>query len=231
MAEGKNRDDEEKLHLFRRDCGSEAVFIDAWCPGIDENRVPEEDLLPGEIEAVTFQVGCYTVRSALRVYTIQDPDWCLAEISEPADKEEVDMVRKDLVLGQGDEKVAGTKKSIFASWGNTYNFTGYIPLWRDKLRITHEISAKHNSNRDKPFTYICRASDPMNGKWFEYIGDIYVVKENDAVPDESASLLIYFVFTSDFCGADTWYRFDPDGKIATFVSDLLHWTDHKRGSV
>ena len=62
MEKEHNQTDEEKMNLFRRRCSSEAVFIDTWCPGIDESKVPEEELLPGEIEAVTFQVrvisGC-----------------------------------------------------------------------------------------------------------------------------------------------------------------------------
>ncbi len=223
MEKEQNHIDEGKLNSFRRHCrDSEAVFTDAWSLGTEEHQVSDEELLPGEIEAVTFQVGCYTVRSALRVYTIQDPDWYLAEVREPADKDDVEMVRKDLAPVNGTETVTGTKESILASWGNLYTFAGNIPQWRDKLRITHEISAKHNFKCDMPFTYICRAADPMNGKWFEYIGDIYAVKERDTVPDESASLLIYLAFSSDFYGVDTWYRFDPDGKIATFGSELLH---------
>lgn len=217
MEKEQNQTDEEKMNLFRRLCSSEAVFIDAWCPGIDESKVPEEELLPGEIEAVTFQVGCYTVRSALRIYTISDSEWYLAEVGEPADKEDVRLVRKNLLLGEGGRKDTEAKGNIFASWGNIYTYTGYIPSWRDNLRFTHEISARHHSTQDKSYTYICRAADPINGKWFEYIGDIYAVKERDTVPDESASLLIYFVFTSDFYGVDTWYKLDPDGKITRFI--------------
>lgn len=222
MAEGQNSGDEEKIHLFRRNCISEVVFIDAWCHGVDENKIPEGDLLPGEIEAVTFQVGCYIVRSALRIYTIQDSDWYLTEVGEPAAKEDVEMVREDLMVSKRDGRVSEVNDSLLALWGNIYTHAGFIPSWRDKLQITHEISAKHNSNRGKSFTYICRAADPMNGKWFEYIGDIYAVKERETVPDESASLLIYFVFASDFYGVDTWYRIDPEGKITTFVSDLIN---------
>lgn len=217
MEKEQNHIDEEKLNSFRRHCcDSEVVFADAWSLSTEEHQVSDEELLPGEIKAVTFQVGCYTVRSALRVYTIQDPDWYLAEVGKPVDKEDVEMVRKDLALGKGDEKVVKEKRSIFASWGSSSVFADHIPLWRDKLRITHEISAKYNFNHDMPFTYICRASDPVNGKWFEYIGDIYAVKERDTVPDENASLLIYFVFTSDFYGVDTWYQFDPDGNVRSF---------------
>lgn len=217
MEKEQNHIDEEKLNSFRRHCcDSAVVFADAWSPGTEEHQVSDEELLPGEIKAVIFQIGCYMVRSALRVYTIQDPDWYLAEVGKPVDKEDIEMVRKDLALGKGDEKVAREKRSIFASWGASSVFADHIPLWRDKLRITHEISAKYNFNHDMPFTYICRASDPVNGRWFEYIGDIYAVKERDTVPDEKASLLIYFVFTSDFYGVDTWYQFDPDGNVRSF---------------
>ena len=219
MGKGQPEGDEEKLNLFRRDCSSEAVFIDAWCSGIDEKKAPEEDLLSGEIEAATFQIGCYTVRSALRVYKVHDSDRYLSEVMEPADKEDVETVRNDLILDKGDGKVTGIKGSIFTSWGNLHAYIGSIPVWRDKLQITHEISAKHNSDCGKTFTYICRAADPMNGRWFEYIGDIYAVKENDAVPDEYASLLVYCVCIGDSYGADTWYRLHPDGKITISGSD------------
>lgn len=222
MEKEQDRNHEKTIESFRRQGGGEVVVIDTWNPGIDENKVPEEELLPGEIEAATFQIGGYTVRSALRVYTIQDPDWYPAEIGKPAKKKDVEIVRKDLISGKGDEKISGARGNILAVWGNIDTCVSHLPAWRDKLRITHEISARYNSNPDKSFTCICRAADPMNGKCFEYIGDIYVVKERATDLDKSASLLIYFVFTSDFYGVDTWYKFEPDGEITTFVSDLLN---------
>ena len=64
MEKEQNHIDEEKLNSFRRHCrDSEVVFIDAWSPGTEEHQVSDEELLPGEIEAVTFQIGCYTARS------------------------------------------------------------------------------------------------------------------------------------------------------------------------
>lgn len=221
MGKRQNRMDEEGK-VFRRNCGSKAVFTDAWNPGADVDMVSGQELLPGEIVAVTVRVGCYTVRSALRVYTIHDPDWYLAEVGEPASEEDMEMVRKDPVWDNGKGNSIYAEGRIFESWGSTYNHADAAPSWREKLRVTHEISARHDSSPDSPFTYICRAADPMNGKWFEYIGDIYAVKENEDTPDERASLLVYFVFTSDFYGVDTWYRFAPDGELTTFVSELKH---------
>lgn len=191
------------------------IFTDAWCPGIGEQEVSEGELLAGELSAVTFEVGCYIVRSALRVYTIHDQDWYLPEPEKPAGEEDVATVKKDLRWNERAGKIIGADGSIFASWKKTGTYREHFPSWKNKLRITQEISARHNSNPDKPFTYICRASNPINGTWYEYIGDIYTVKENDNVPDSGASLLIYFVFISDLYGIDTWYRFDPDGGITT----------------
>lgn len=221
MGKTQNRVDEEGK-MFRRNCGSEAVFTDAWNPGADVDMVSGQELLPGEIVAVTVRVGCYIVRSALRVYTIQDPDWYLAEVRETASEEDIEMVRKDPIWDNGKGRSIYAEGRIFESWGSTYDHADAAPSWREKLRVTHEISARHDSSPNSPFTYICRAADPMNGKWFEYIGDIYAVKENEDTPDERASLLVYFVFTSDFYGVDTWYRFAPDGELTTFVSELKH---------
>ena len=48
---------------------------------------------------------------------------------------------------------------------------------------------------------------------YEYIGDIYTVKAQELSPDESASLFIYKHYESSRQGVDTWYKFDPAGKI------------------
>lgn len=46
---------------------SAVVFMDAWDPGRKERKLTEAELLPGELTAVVFPVGCYLVRSAERV--------------------------------------------------------------------------------------------------------------------------------------------------------------------
>lgn len=221
MEKERNRNHEETIEAFRRQGGEEVIVTDAWRPESGENKIPDEELLPGEITAVTFRVGSYTVRSALRVYQIHDPDWYFSEPDAPAEREDVETVRKDLSKNKGKEKDIRAGESVFAAWGNREAYTATAPAWRERLRVTHEISARHDSSPDGAFTYICRAADPMNGRWFEYIGDIYAVKEKEDIPDEFASLLIYFAFTSDFYGVDTWYRFEPDDKITKYVSDLL----------
>lgn len=192
----KNDVTEKDRELVRKHWKTEAVFIDAWCPGADERKAPEEELLPGELSAVVFQVGCYTVRSAQRVYRIHDPEY-VPELETLADNEEVEMVRKDLETGVGMRKEADCE----------------VAAWDEKLRGTNEISARHNSAPNTGFTYICRVAEARNASWYEYIGDIYAVKENAHIPDEYASLLVYSHYEGSSFGSDTWYKFEPTGKL------------------
>lgn len=187
---------EKDRELIRKHWKTEAVFTDAWRPGADERKVPEEELLPGELSAVVFQVGCYTVRSAQRVYRIHGPEYA-PELETPADNEEVEMVRKDLETGVEMRKEADCEAAA----------------WDEKLRVTNEISARHNSDPNTEFIYICRAAETRNASWYEYIGDIYVVKDNAHIPDEYASLLVYSHYEGRSFGFDMWYKFGPTGKL------------------
>ena len=95
------------------------------------------------------------------------------------------------------------------------NNRSLVPAWRNELRVTHEISARHNDAPEGKFTYICRAAEASSGRWKEHISAIYSVKESKFIPDKYASLLVCLAFAGDSHGADTWYKLDPTGKITT----------------
>lgn len=156
--------------------------------------VPESELLPGELSAVTFPIGCYIVRSAQRVYRIHEPGY-FPEEEVPADDEEVALVRKN--MPSSPTMAAGFQQ------------------WQDKLRVTHEISARHTDASAGKFTCICRAAEARNGRWKEHISAVYSVKESGFIPNEYASLLVCLAFTGDSHSSDTWYKFDPTGKLTT----------------
>ncbi len=173
---------------------TDALYIEPWVWGEIGKKVPEGELLPGELSAVTFPAGCYTVRSAQRVYRIYGTG-CFPEKETPASREETERVRKDVTP-------IGTIGPL-------------VPAWRNELRVTHEISARHNDAPEGKFTYICRAAEASSGRWTEHISAIYSVKESKFIPDEYASLLVCLTFTGDSHGVDTWYKLDPTGKITT----------------
>lgn len=175
---------------------TDALHIQAWEWGEIGEEVPGNKLLPGELSATTFSVGCYTIRSAQRVYRIYEPGYS-PEMETPADQEETELVRKDI------------RPVTVASIGFLDS------AWRDKLRVTHEISARHNDDPEGKFTYICRAAEARNARWKEHISAIYSVKESEFIPNEYASLLVCLAFAGDSHNSGTWYKFDPTGKITT----------------
>lgn len=180
---------------------STTVFTGKWTPptrGSYEpslcrgKRVKEEKLLQGELSAYTCRVGCYMVRSAIRVYKISEPGYCPEE-ELPASVEETEMIRKD--IGDGEQGVVG-----FYSWN-------------DKFRITNEISAKYERDSREDFIYICRAAHARNHSWSETINCICAAKQHLLVPDKKASLFVCNTYLGDSFSADTWYKFNPEGKI------------------
>ena len=178
--------------MIKQNWNETAVVTDSMDPEAREiHKLTEDELLSGELSASVFKVGCYTVRSAQRVYRIHE-DGYSPELEMPADKAEVDLVRKE-------------PESFVA-----------FPSWWNKLRVTHEISARHNANPNKIFAYICRAARARDLRWSEYVGGIYVAKEHELVPDEYASLFVCLTFVNSFSSTDTWYKLDPTGRITKF---------------
>ena len=179
-----------------------AVFTGFWHPDHGK-QVSESELLPGELSAVTFKVGRYTVRSAQRVYQIHEPGY-IPEMEIPASSEDVELVRKDIVPVNVDPRLNFTMSTG----------VGLQP-WRNRLRVTHEISARHQDNPSGAFTMICRATEARNYTWTEHIGTICAAKEHIAVPDKRASLFVCSTYVGDSFSVDTWYKLDPAGKITT----------------
>lgn len=95
---------------------TDALHIELWKWDEGGTKVPEGELLPGELSATTFSVGCYTVRSAQRVYRVYGPIYA-PEKETPASWEETELVRKDI-------RPIGTTGALF-------------PAWCDELRVTH----------------------------------------------------------------------------------------------
>ena len=176
-----------------------AVFTGSWdtreCRG---EKVKEEELLLGELSAYVYQVGCYTVRSAWRVYKIYEPGYC-PEKEQPASMEEVEMVKKDIVR----EEMA---------------FIGFYS-WRNELRITNEISARHNKDLGADFKYICRTTEARNHSWSEIISCICAAKKHMFMSNQEASLFVCNTYVGDSFSAETWYKLSADG---TTKSMRLH---------
>lgn len=199
--------------FMRKCCKSDIVFTDAWSPDGQEWKLPEEELLQGELSAVTFRVGCYIVRSTFRVYKSVYDAYCDREIEVPANKEDVEFIKKE-----------GYGKSFYKSFDcSECTYMGdIISPWKENLHIVHEISAKHDMNPDNVFSCVCSAVQYMSSGCCEYIGDIYEVKRSDSTLDEFASLLVYSHCEGGLFGIDTWYKLDPSGNVTKFELSPFH---------
>lgn len=210
------RVDKKDRETIQKHWSHSVVFTDAWCVDTDEQKLTEEELQQGELWAVTFRVGCYIVRGARRIYKIYDPGYS-PEMEKPADKEEVELVKKDIgnsyrnkcfrfSIGNGNAVIVFHERAELS-----YEL-------REKLRDTLEISARHISRPSSEYTYICRAASASSFYWSEKIESIYAVKEHELIPDEYASLLVCMSYLGSSFSSDTWYKLEPTGKITTLRS-------------
>lgn len=177
-----------------------AVFTGSLRPDHGK-KVNGADLLPGELNAEVFRVGCYTVRSAQRIYQICEPGYSPEE-EVPASPEDMELVRKDIVPVNVDPLL-----NVTMSTG-----VGFQSL-RNRLRVTHEISARHQDNPSGAFTMICRAAESRNSTWSEHIGPVMTAKEHIAIPDKHASLFVCNTYVGDSFSVETWYKLDSAGEI------------------
>lgn len=197
----------ENEQVIRKHWSYAAAFTGSWNYNEKVCKVPETELLPGELSAVTFKVGCYTVRSAQRVYKVHEPGYN-PESEMPADKSELELVRKDA-------------NKICPAWYDKSHITHTVSTgflsWQDKFRITHEISAKHRSNSKGAFVYICRAAQARNCSWFEGNENILSAKKNVFLPNGRACLFVHTVYVGSSFSVDTWYKLDPAGKVTSLT--------------
>lgn len=183
-----------RLDTLRKHWSRSAVMTDDYSSETKEQKVASKNLLPGELSAVTFQIGCYTVRSAQRAYKILDSSY--DPENEPlANEGEVEFLRDEKTL---------------CNWQKYRE-----PTYRNGFRIVHEISAHYQDAPQDNFTFVCRAAHARSYYWSESIEAICAVKENSSVPNKDASLMVLNTYMADSFSADTWYKLDLNGNIET----------------
>ena len=193
-----------------------AVFTGTWNLRNGKN-VPESELLPGELSAIVHQVGCYTVRSALRVYKISELGYC-PELEVPATSVEMEIVKKEF------DKMKEMQFDAM-KMGFSFAYPCLLQEWCENLRITHEISARHKADTQGSFTYITRAAQARHFQWSESISHICTAKDHLLTADKCASLFVCNTYMGDSFSADTWYKLSPTGGITTL---RLHPYDSKQ---
>lgn len=202
---------------IRNHWNSDAVFTDVWNPDINGQELTEAELLPGELSASVYTVGCYIVRSAQRVYKVHEPGFWSERVA-PASKEEAEFVRKYI----GDRNMRD-----LAEYYNTFGWLPMRPPWEhDNLFTVHEISAKHHADTASQFTFICKAAHDRCVRpeassfrgirmWYQNIGCICTAKKHIGISNECVSLFVCNMSWGDYMFR-RWYEFNPVGNITKF---------------
>jgi hypothetical protein len=185
------QNESQGMSTLREHLGKHIVSTGLWGNATENHKLEDGELLPGELSAVVFTLGCYTVRSATRVYKISGYS---PKKEEPANDKDTAYVKE-------------TQDSFLSPWMN-------------KFRITHEIMAKHISDPKGAFAgnfkYITRAASARNSSWSESIGFIGAIKKCASSSDEHASLFVLNRYMGDSFSAEYWYRLAPDGVITEY---------------
>lgn len=195
--------------MLRSHCNGTTIFTDILCLDKTGQELKENELWSGELSAVIFQVGCYIIRSALRIYKLTYDFNCDNESEVPVSKKEVEAVKE---TGFGKDFHKTFVRDIYYENADS----SLLSLWNGGIRVYHEISAGNGAGSGSKYMRVCRALQSMNPEWCEYIGDIFTMKENDTVLDERASLLVYSHYESSSFGMDVWHKLEPDGNLSEF---------------
>lgn len=147
------------------------------------DEVPNIELQIGELGAEIFQVGCYTVRIAQRIYCKYEPGYS-PDKETPANLSTEEM-----------EKI----KANFSYLNST------------KYRIVMEVMARHIDNPNHEFVYICRAAEGR--AWGEAITDIFTAKASPDIPDEYSALFVCHSWSGATSSNERWYILAPTGKV------------------
>jgi serine/threonine protein phosphatase 1 len=201
------------METLRKHLGNDIVFTGVWGDATEERQLEDSELLPGELSAVIFTIGCYTVRSAQRVYKEhEDYGSFLPENAVPADEKDLAFVKE-------------SKYYSSQSW--TLNDVSLPSPWDGELRITQEITAKHNSDPEGVFAgnfkYVCRAVHKAMTNGDEVIELISAIKKDASSSDENASLFVLLrinYLTALFAKV---YRLAQNGVITEYREQEYDW--------
>jgi hypothetical protein len=180
------------LQTLREHMGNGIKLTGAWNSPKNEQEIGDDDLLPGEISAITFEIGGYIVRSAKRVYKVLD------------DYTEVPAKGDDLLLAKEREN----------------NMLGFFGMQDRNTKTKNEISAKlvfdkHGVFADG-FKIICQASRAQSFAWTEDIVYICAILTPPSFSLDDELLFVKNLYVGSSYSSETWYKLNPKGTIKSY---------------
>lgn len=176
--------------ILRRHLGDNIIITDFYNDETKVQALDESELLEGELSAVLFNVGCYSIRSSKCLYRDEDKNNNHYTDRHPATREEIRMVKE-------------------------MNFTWSIQP--EGFRIVDEIAAKYNETEfAMDYKFVCMATTARSSRWSETINTICTVMHNQSIPNNETILYVNQTYIGDSFSVDDWYAFYPDGTIKSY---------------
>ena len=190
MQNNFENNNHESVNTLKKHMGNDIKFTGAWDKAQNIRQLQTDELLPGEMSAMTYEIGGYTVRNADRVYKrLED----FTEI--PADNETIELAKEQ-------------QKRLFGLMGN-----------RDRsIKITNEISAMRTSDISDAFSdgfkLVCQATNGIHV--FEEIHFICSILTPPSFSLNDELLFVKRCFMGDSISAESWFCLNPQGVVTSF---------------
>lgn len=197
----------------------EGVVIKNTTNPNSKGRVLEDnELREGELSALIFQVGCYSVRIAERVYRNCD-------FEPPSDSTDDEIKLEGKSIKQGEAIIAqsadippmksrynrpATKDELEEYCNATQNPVEAITNPPRDYQKVKEVSAAY---MDGEYKNVCLTMYSKYGRYSDRLTFMGTVKLNKSVPDSQASLFVGSNYVGDSFGIKTFYAFSPDGYV------------------
>lgn len=197
----------------------EGVVIENATNPHSKGRVLEDnELREGELSASIYQVGCYSVRVADRVYRKGD--------FEPSSDNEIKLEGKG--VKQGEAMTAQSAdippfKSRYSRPATKEELEEYrnaiknpVEAITDPPRDYQKVKEVSAAYMDGEYKNICQAMYAQYGSYTDRLTFMGIVKLNKSVLDSQASLFVGSEYVGDSHSTEDFYAFSPDGYIRRY---------------
>lgn len=207
-------------HLLYEHLPQGVVIENITNPCVSGNEVrvlAEDELREGELSALVYQVGCYSVRIADRVYR---------EGKFESSDSEIPLEGKGVSKG---EAIAAHSADISPLQGRFFRLATKEELEEYRIATRNPFKAMMNPPSEyqkvkevtaaymgSEYKNICQAMCSKYGRYFDELTFLGSIKRCRSVPDSQASLLVGRTYVGDSYNENYCYIFSPDGYLREY---------------
>ena len=126
----RNQNIYRAIEAFRKHFGNDIILMGTWDNPRNKRQLEDDELLLGEISAIIYEIGHYTVRSAEWLYKDSYHD-------KPADMEDIIKMRKRTATGLGDFDIRSRMACVISAKHNSDPYGIFANEFKDVCRAVY----------------------------------------------------------------------------------------------